>query len=72
MLAQKKDGSIQIYMDYCNLNKVTIRNCYPLSLILELTDQLVGAKIFSKLDLRQAYHCIRMARDQEFKTAFKT
>lgn len=55
-----------------HLNKVTIRNHYPLPLIPELTDKLVRATIFTKLDVRQAYHCICMARGYEFKMAFKT
>jgi len=69
---QKKDGSIRVCVVYRNLNKVIVRNCYPLPLISELTDQLVGATIFTKLDIRQAYHCIHMALGHEYKTAFKT
>ena len=59
-------------MDYRNLNRVTIKNRYPLSLILELMDRLIGAKFFIKLDVRQAYHGVRMALGHEYKTAFKT
>jgi hypothetical protein len=59
-------------VDYRNLNRVTVRNRYPLPLIPELIDRLVGAKIFSKLDIRQAYHRVRMAAGHEFKTTFKT
>lgn len=72
VFARKKDGSIRVCIDYRNLNKVTIKNRYPLPLIPELTDRLVGARIFTKLDIRQAYHRIRMASGHEFKTAFKT
>lgn len=72
VFARKKDGSIRVCVDYRNLNRVTVRNRYPLPLIPELTDRLVGAKIFSKLDVRQAYHRVRMAAGHEFKTAFKT
>lgn len=72
VFARKKDGSIRVCIDYRNLNKVTVRNRYPLPLIPELTDRLVGATIFSKLDVRQAYHRIRMAPGHEFKTTFKT
>ena len=72
MFAQKKDGSIRVCVDYCNINKVTIKNCYLLPLILEFTDRLVEATIFTKLDIQQAYHRIRMALGHEFKMAFKT
>lgn len=72
VFARKKDGSIRVCIDYRNLNRVTIKNRYPLPLIPELTDRLVGATIFTKLDIRQAYHRVRMALGHEFKTAFKT
>ena len=71
VFAQKKDGSIRVCVDYHNLNKVTIKNCYPLPLIPELTNRLVGATIFTKLDIQQAYHRVCMALGHEFKTAFK-
>ena len=72
VFAKKKDGTLRVCIDYRNLNKVTIKNRYPLPLIPELTDRLVGAKIFTKLDVRQAYHRVRMAAGHEYKTAFKT
>lgn len=72
VFAKKKDGSIRVCVDYRNLNRVTIRNRYPLPLIPELIDRLLGAKVFTKLDIRQAYHRVRMAVGHEFKTAFKT
>ena len=72
VFAQKKDGSFRVCIDYCNLNEVTIKNRYPLSLILELTDRLVGATIFTKLDVRHAYHRVCMALSHKFKTTFKT
>lgn len=56
VFAWKKDGSIRVCMDYQNLNAVTIKNRYPLPLIPELTDRLVGATIFTRLDKRQAYY----------------
>ena len=52
VFAWKKDGSIRVCNDYQNLNWVTIKNRYPLSLILELVNGLIGAKIFTKLDVR--------------------
>jgi len=72
VLTRKNDGSIRVCVDYQNLNKVTIKNYYPLLLILELTDWLVGATIFTKLDVRQAYHWMHMVLGHEFKTTFKT
>lgn len=59
-------------MDCRNLNKVTIKNQYPLPLIPDLTDRLASRKIFTKLDVRQAYLRVRMAMGHEFKTTFKT
>ena len=72
MFAKKKDGSIKVCVDYRNLNMITIKNHYPLPLILELIDRLVGSTIFTKLDIRQAYHRVHMAVEHEYKTAFKT
>ena len=72
VFAKKKDGSIRICVDYQNLNRVTIKNQYPLPLIPELTNRLIGATVFTKLDIRHAYHRIRMAMGHEFKTPFKT
>ena len=72
MFARKKDGSIRVCVDYRNLNKVMVRNRYPLPLIPELTDGLVGATIFTKLDVRQAYHQVRMAPGHKLKMALKS
>jgi len=72
VFACKKDGSTQVCVDYCNLNKVTIRNHYLLPLILEFIDWLVGSKIFTTLDVRYAYHQVWMVPGHEFKTNPKT
>ena len=72
MFAKKKDGSIRVCVNYRNLNRMTVKNHYALPLIPELTDRLVGSTIFTKLDIRQAYHQVRMVVRHEYKTAFKT
>ncbi len=55
-MVEKKDGSLRMVVDYRVLNEVTIKNKYPLSMINDLFDQLQGAKVFSKIDLRSGYH----------------
>ena len=56
LFVKKKDGGIRLCIDYRELNKVTIKNRYPLSQIDDLFDQLQGSCIFSKIDLRSGYH----------------
>jgi hypothetical protein len=53
---KKKDGTLRLCIDFRQLNKVTVKNKYPLSRIDDLFDQLKDAKIFSKIDLRSGYH----------------
>ena len=56
----KKDGSLRMCIDYRQLNEVTIKNKYPLPRIDDLFDQLSGAKVFSKIDLRTGYHQLKI------------
>lgn len=74
---KKKDESgkynnIRIVVDYRYLNSMTVKNRYPIPLIGNLTDQLRGATIFTKMDLRYGYHLARIAKGDEWKTAFST
>ena len=59
-------------MDYRKLNDLTIKNRFPLPIIEEILDELVGSQYFTKLDMTAGYHQIRMHPENELKTAFKT
>ena len=56
LFVKKNDGSMRLYIDYRELNKVTVRNKYPLPWIDDLFDQFQGACVFSKIDLQSSYH----------------
>ena len=60
LLVKKKDGSLRLCIDYRELNKVTIRNQYPLPRIDDLFDQLQGARVFLKIDMRSGYHQLKI------------
>jgi len=72
LFVPKPDGKLQIYIDYRNLNKLMILNKYHLPLMGELKDRVAGAKIFTKLDLKDGYHLLRIWGGDEWKTAFRT
>ena len=72
LFVRKKDGTMRMCTDYRGLNKITKKNRYPLPRIEELMDRLQGAKFFTKIDLRQGYHHIRIAEPDVEKTAFRT
>ena len=72
LLVEKKDGSLRMVVDYRALNEVTIKNKYPLPMINDLFDQLQGAMLFSKIDLRSGYHQLKIREQDIPKTAFTT
>ncbi|GKB49849.1 putative reverse transcriptase domain-containing protein, partial [Tanacetum coccineum] len=72
MFIKKKDGSFRMCIYYRELNKLTIKNRYPLPRIDNLFDQLQGSQFFSKIDLRSRYHQLRVHEDNILKTAFRT
>jgi len=72
IFVRKQDGTLRMCVDYRGLNKVTVKDKYPLPRIEELLDRLKGATVFSKLDLRSGYNQVRVAEGDIPKTAFST
>ncbi|GJU26138.1 putative reverse transcriptase domain-containing protein [Tanacetum coccineum] len=72
LFVKKKDGSFRMCIDYRELNKLTIKNRYPLPRIDDLFDQLQGSSVYSKIDLRSGYHQLRVRERDIPKTAFRT
>ncbi|GJT48005.1 putative reverse transcriptase domain-containing protein [Tanacetum coccineum] len=69
---KKKDGSFRMCINYRELNKLTVKNRYPLPRINDLFDQLQGSRVYSKIDLRSGYHQLRVREEDIPKTAFRT
>ncbi|GJX30223.1 putative reverse transcriptase domain-containing protein [Tanacetum coccineum] len=72
LFVKKKDGSFWMCIDYRELNKLTVKNRYPLPRIDDLFDQLQGSSVYSKIDLRSGYHQLRVREEDIPKTAFRT
>ena len=72
LFVKKKDGSLQLCINYCRLNLLTKKNWYPLPLIGEALDWLSGTKIYIKLDIQVAYNWVQMKEGDEWKTIFWT
>jgi hypothetical protein len=72
LFMEKKDGTQWMCVNYRSLNEVTIKNKYPLPWIEDLFDQIKGASVFSKIDLRSGYHQLKIRESDILKTAFRT
>lgn len=72
LFGDKKDKTLRPCIDYRGLNKITIKNKYPLLLLSSAFELFQGATLFSKLDLRNAYHLVRIRKGDEWKTVFNT
>ncbi|HEV7736493.1 MAG TPA: reverse transcriptase domain-containing protein [Chlamydiales bacterium] len=72
LFVKKKDGSLRLCVDFRGLNKITKKDRYPIPLIADLLDAPKRARIYSKIDLKHAYHLVRIAEGDEWKTAFRT
>ena len=72
LFVKKKDGSLYLCINFCNLNRISKKDCYPLLLVSDLLDSPRKAWVYSKIDLCHAYHLVCIANSDEWKTAFRT
>ncbi|GBG83498.1 hypothetical protein CBR_g37212 [Chara braunii] len=72
LFARKADGTLRLFIDYRGLNRYTVKNNYPMPRADELFDRLAGSRFFKKIDLRSGYHQIRVATEDQPKTAFRS
>jgi len=72
LFIRKKDGSLRLCVDFRGLNRISKKDRYPLPLISDLLDAPRKARVYTKIDLRHAYHLVRLAAGEEWKTAFRT
>jgi len=72
LFVKKKDGSLRLCVDFCGLNHISKKDRYLLPLISNLLDSPRKAQVYSKIDLHHAYHLVRIADGDEWKTAFRT
>ena len=72
LFVKKKDGTLRLCVDYRQLNKMIVKNKYPIPRIDDLFNQLKGASVFSKIDLRSGYHKLRIKDANVHKTEFRT
>ena len=72
LFSKKKDKTLRLCIDYRQLNRVTIKNRYPLSWVDDLFDQLRGARVYSKIDLLTSYHQLRIRETNIPNTTFRT
>ena len=72
LFVRKKDGTLRLCVDYRGLNRMTRKDRYPIPLLNDLLDAPRKAHIYSKIDLKSAYHLVRIAKGDEWKTAFRT
>jgi len=72
LFIKKKDGTLRLCIDYCGLNRMTHKDQYPIPLLNDLLDAPRKAQIYSKIDLKSAYHLVCITKRDEWKTAFRT